>query len=103
MRRTQKDCEITTSDLSYVVTVKSMLEISQNFVKIRIYELYLKNTVGVTDSLPIGKVSKPEGPLSPWAFAKCTTPTTLSTAEGQNFCLAVVRQCDGRKLNGLDF
>ena len=32
MRRTQKICEITTLDLSYVVTVKSAVEISRNFV-----------------------------------------------------------------------
>ena len=32
MRRTQKFCEITTLDLSYVVAVKSTVEISQNFV-----------------------------------------------------------------------
>ena len=32
MRRTQKICEITTLDLSYVVTVKSTMEISQNVV-----------------------------------------------------------------------
>ena len=32
MRRTQKFCEITTLDLSYVVTVKSTVEISPTFV-----------------------------------------------------------------------
>ena len=32
VRRTPKICEITTLDLSYVVTVKSTVEISQNFV-----------------------------------------------------------------------
>ena len=32
MRRTQTFCEITTFDLSYVVTVKSTVEISQNFM-----------------------------------------------------------------------
>ena len=32
MRRTQKFCEITTLDVSCVVTVKSTVEISQNFV-----------------------------------------------------------------------
>ena len=38
-----KFCEISTADLSYVVTVKSTVEISQNFAKfcglLRIYEL----------------------------------------------------------------
>ena len=32
MRSTQKFCEITTFDFSFVVKVKSTLEISQNFV-----------------------------------------------------------------------
>ena len=32
MRRVQEFCEITTLDLSHVVTVKSTVEISQNFV-----------------------------------------------------------------------
>ena len=42
--RATKFCEISTIDLSYVVTVKSTVEISQNFVAFLeyLYELYKK-------------------------------------------------------------
>ena len=41
-----KVCEISTIDLSYVVTVKSTVEISQNFVSFSEYKnfMYLKNS-----------------------------------------------------------
>ena len=42
MKRTQKFCDITTLDLSYVVTVKSTVEISQNFVAFSEYMNFTK-------------------------------------------------------------
>ena len=42
MRRTQKICKITNLDLSYVVTVKSTMEILQNFVAFSEYMNFTK-------------------------------------------------------------
>ena len=43
MRRTQHFCEITTLDLSYVVTVKSTVEISQSVQKIHNFVVKFKD------------------------------------------------------------
>ena len=45
----QKFCEITTLDLSYVVPVKSTVEILQNFVALTEYKNYKRNKRQIHD------------------------------------------------------
>ena len=48
MRKPQNFCEITTLDLSYLVMVKSTVEISQNFVAFLDYMNFIFKHIGVS-------------------------------------------------------